>query len=150
MGTYVKNIADVKMIGRLVRNAEIKVLPSGTKMAEASIAINRNRKNKSGEWETETDYFDLVAWKEIADYMISNTKKGMLVQVDGRLKNRSWDTKDGQKRTIIEVMVNSISPIEPAPISKKPPTPATEARELPKKNEDDEKIYADNGDEIPF
>ena len=147
MGTYVKNIADVKMIGRLVRNAEIKVLPSGTKMAEASIAINRNRKNKSGEWETETDYFDLVAWKEIADYMISNTKKGMLVQVDGRLKNRSWDTKDGQKRTITEVMVNSIFPIESAPIAEKPPTPT---RELPKKNEDDEKIYADNGDEIPF
>ena len=149
MGTYVKNIADVKMIGRITRDAEQKFLPSGVAKAETSIAINRSRKNKAGEWETETDYFNLIAWKEVSEYVVANIKKGMLVQVDGRLKNRSWDTKDGQKRTITEVMVNSIVPIESVPIAEKPPTPATEARELPKKS-DDEKIYADNGDEIPF
>ena len=61
----VENFADVKMIGRITRDAEQKFLPSGVAKAETSIAINRSRKNKAGEWETETDYFNLIAWTDV-------------------------------------------------------------------------------------
>jgi single-strand DNA-binding protein len=114
MGNYIKNVAEVKLIGRITRDLEQKFTPSGTARVSMSVAINKSRKGKNGEWETETDYFNVIAWGKEGEDMCSRIKKGMLVQVDGRLKNRSWE-KDGAKRTITEIIANTVVNIGQAP-----------------------------------
>ena len=116
MGNYVKNVAEVKLIGRLTRDLEQKFIPSGASVVNTCIAINKSKKNKvSDEWETETDFFNIIIWGNVGEMALLEVKKGMLVQIDGRLKNRTWEKKDGTKSTITEVVANSISQIGSTP-----------------------------------
>lgn len=137
MGNYFKNIADVRMIGRIARDLEQKFIPSGKSVVNTCIAINKSKKNRvSGEWETETDFFNLVIWGNVGEMAILQIHKGMLVQIVGSLKNRTWEKKDGTKSTITEVFVNSISPIGSTP---------DVARE---DNKEESRVHID--EEIPF
>jgi len=102
------NINQVTIVGRLTRDPELKSLPSGMKIVNASIATSRTHKNKAGEKTEEVEFHNIVAFDKTAEIMGQYLKKGQLVGITGRLKTSSWDGEDGKKRYRTEIMVEQM------------------------------------------
>ncbi len=98
----------VQLIGNLGNDPEIIMLDSGKKLAKFSIATNESYTNKQGERITQTDWHALVAWGKTADIVEKYVFKGKEIAVEGKLTTRSYDTKEGQKRYVTEVVVNEL------------------------------------------
>jgi single-strand DNA-binding protein len=98
----------VTLIGNLGNNPEIKVLDNNKRVARLSVATNETYKNKSGEKVTETTWHNVVAWGPLASIIEKFLKKGSEVCLEGKLVNRSWTDKEGQKRYTTEVLVHNV------------------------------------------
>ncbi|MBI3975936.1 MAG: single-stranded DNA-binding protein [Armatimonadetes bacterium] len=96
----------VILIGRLTRDPELRYVPSGQPVASFSLAVDRPFTNQAGE--RETDFIDIVAWRKLADQVSQHLSKGRLVAVEGRLQIRSYETQDGQKRKVAEVVADAV------------------------------------------
>ncbi len=95
------------LIGNLGRDAETKFTPSGASVTRFSIATTRNWQDKaSGEWKEETNWTNIVMWR--AEKLATYLTKGKRVYVEGRLENRSYEDKDGQKKYATEVIVDEL------------------------------------------
>ncbi|MFH1287463.1 MAG: single-stranded DNA-binding protein [bacterium] len=98
----------VFLIGRLTRDPDLRFIPSGTAVVNFGIAVNRLYKTTSGEKKEEVCYVNIVAWKKLAELCGEHLKMGSPVLVEGRLQSKSWETKDGQKRSNLEVVADKI------------------------------------------
>ncbi len=98
----------VNLIGNLGMTPEIKSLDGGQKLAKVSIATNETYKNNKGEKVTETQWHNLVAWGKVAEILEKYTKVGSKVAVEGKLVNRQYTDKAGQKRQSTEVQLSEI------------------------------------------
>jgi single-strand DNA-binding protein len=98
----------VQLIGNLGNAPEIKNTETGKKLARFSIATNENYRNAKGEKVTETTWHNLVAWGKVADLAEKFLLKGTEVVIEGKLINRSYTDKDGNKKYISEVQVNEL------------------------------------------
>lgn len=98
----------VQLIGNLGNNPEVKTLDGGKKVARFSVATNESYRNIKGEKVTETQWHTLVAWGKVADIAEKFLQKGSEVAIEGKLINRSYNDKDGNKKYITEVQVNEI------------------------------------------
>ncbi|MBT8212774.1 MAG: single-stranded DNA-binding protein [Acidimicrobiia bacterium] len=99
----------VTLVGNLVEDPELRFTPSGVAMAKVRFAVNR-RYQVNGEWQEETSFFGGTCWREMAENVAESLQKGGRVIVTGRLEQRSWETADGDKRSIIEVRIDDIGP----------------------------------------
>lgn len=101
----------VTLIGNVTRDPEMRFLNSGVGIATFGVAVSKRRKNEAGQWEDgETEFYDVVAWRELAENVAESITKGQRVVVVGRLSQRSWETDDGQKRSKIEVVADEVGP----------------------------------------
>ena len=98
----------VQLIGNLGNAPEIKNTDSGKKLARFSIATNETFHNTKGEKVTETTWHNLVAWGKLADIAEKYLHKGTEVVIEGKLINRSYNDKSGNKKNISEVQVNEM------------------------------------------
>lgn len=98
----------VQLIGNLGNAPEVKTTESGKKLARFSVATNESYRNASGEKVTETTWHNLVAWGKVAEIAEKFLTKGKEVAIDGKLINRSYTDKDGNKKYITEVQVNEL------------------------------------------
>ena len=98
----------VQLIGNLGNDPEIVNLESGKKLAKFSIATNESYKNAKGEKVVDTQWHNIVAWGKTADIIEKYVNKGKEVAIEGKLTTRSYDTKDGEKRYITEVVCNEL------------------------------------------
>ena len=98
----------VQLIGNLGNDPEIITLDSGKKLAKFSLATNEYYKDADGQKQTKTDWHNLVAWNKTAEIIENYVTKGKEIAIEGRLTNRSWDDKDGNKRYSTEVVVNEL------------------------------------------
>jgi single-strand DNA-binding protein len=98
----------VQLIGHLGMNPEIKKLDSGIKKATFTMATNESFKNSQGEKVEDTQWHNLVAWDKKADIVESYLQKGNEVAIEGKLTNKSYEDKDGNKRYYTEIIVNDI------------------------------------------
>jgi single-strand DNA-binding protein len=98
----------VQLIGNLGNAPEVITLESGKKMARFSIATNESYRNAKGERMTETQWHNLVAWGKVAELVEKYLVKGKEVMIEGKLVNRSYNDKDGNKKYICEVQVNEL------------------------------------------
>ena len=98
----------VQLIGNLGNNPEIITLESGKKLAKFSIATNENYKNSKGEKVTDTQWHNVVAWNKTAEIIEKYLEKGSEVAIEGKLTTRSYETKEGEKRYITEVVCNEL------------------------------------------
>lgn len=94
---------DVRLVGRLTRDPEVRYTAKGQAVARLDIAVNRRYKDTSGEWREEATFVPVTVWRENAERCRERLKKGSPIYVEGRLRSTSWETKDGQKRTGLEV-----------------------------------------------
>lgn len=97
----------VILMGRLVADPELKTTQSGVSVTSFRIAVDRSYVKQGAE--RQADFFDIVAWRGSAEFVCRNFSKGSLIAVDGQLQSRQYQTKDGQNRTAIEVVAESIS-----------------------------------------
>ncbi|MDG1037329.1 MAG: single-stranded DNA-binding protein [Polaribacter sp.] len=98
----------VQLIGNLGNNPEIITLDSGKKLAKFSIATNESYKNASGEKVTDTQWHNVVAWNKTAEIIERYLEKGNEVAIEGKLTSRSYETKEGEKKYITEVVANEV------------------------------------------
>ena len=98
----------VQLIGNLGNDPEIINLESGKKLAKFTIATNENYKNASGEKVTDTQWHNIVAWGKTADIIEKYITKGKEIAIEGKLTSRSYETKEGEKRYITEVVCNEL------------------------------------------
>ncbi|MDP9145482.1 MAG: single-stranded DNA-binding protein [Actinomycetota bacterium] len=100
---------NVTLIGNLVDDPELRFTPSGVAMAKIRLAVNR-RWQKDGEWQEDTSFFTGTVWREQAESAAESLQKGARVIVTGRLEQRSWETDQGDKRSVVEVQIDEIGP----------------------------------------
>ena len=98
----------VQLIGNLGNNPEIITLESGKKLAKFSIATNESYKNAQGEKVTDTQWHNIVAWNKTADIVEKYVTKGKEIAIEGKLTSRSYETKEGEKRYVTEIVVNEL------------------------------------------
>ena len=94
---------DVRLVGRLTRDPEVRYTPKGQAVARLDVAVNRRFKDGTGEWREEATFCPVTVWREAAERCKEKLKKGSPIYVEGRLRSTSWETKDGQKRSGLEV-----------------------------------------------
>lgn len=100
----------VALIGRVVADPELRYTPSGVAVTTFTIAVDRRFKSESGE--KQTDFFDVVAWRQRAEFAANYLTKGRLIGVQGSLQQRSWVQQDGQKRSKIEVVADNLQGLD--------------------------------------
>ena len=98
----------VQLIGNVGNEPEITNLESGNKVAKFSIATNESYKDSKGEKVTNTQWHNIVAWGKIAEIVEKYVGKGKEVALEGKLTSRSYETKEGEKRYVTEVVVDEI------------------------------------------
>ena len=96
----------VILIGNLGRDPEVRRLENGAVVAKFSVATNENYKDKSGEWQTQTEWHDIVLWRSLAERAEQQLKKGSQVYIEGKLTHRSWQDQEGNNRRTTEVVAN--------------------------------------------
>lgn len=96
----------VILIGNLGRDPEVRRLENGAVVAKFSVATNESYKDKAGEWQTQTEWHDVVVWRMLAERAESQLKKGSQVYVEGKLTHRTWQDQDGNNRKTTEVLAN--------------------------------------------
>lgn len=102
---------NVTLVGNITRDPELRFLPNGTANATFGLAVNRRWQNRqTNEWEEKVSFFNVVCWREMAENAASSLNKGTRVLVTGRLEQRSWETDQGEKRSVVEVVADEIGP----------------------------------------
>ncbi len=94
------------LIGRLVQDPELRYTPGGVAVANFTLAVDRPFVNQKGE--RETDFIRVVTWRKLAEICAGNLTKGRLVAVEGRLQIRSYDDREGIRRTAAEVVAGNV------------------------------------------
>ncbi len=102
------NLNKVFLLGNLTRDPELRHTAQGTSVANFSIAVNRTYKGNDGDFKKETSYFNIIVWGRIGENCAKYLSKGRPVLVEGRLQNRTYETQDGQKRTVTEIVADNV------------------------------------------
>lgn len=98
----------VFLIGNLTRPPELRYTPSGTAVADLRMAVNRNYTTQGGEKREDTCFLTVVVWGKQAESCGEYLDKGSPILVEGRLQTRDWEAKDGQKRTVTEIVAERV------------------------------------------
>jgi len=104
-------MGQVTIVGNLTDDPELRYTPNGAAVAKFRVAVNRRYKDQSGEWKDgDTSYFTVNAWRTLAENVAESLTRGANVIVVGRLQQRSWETQEGDKRTVIEIEADEVGP----------------------------------------
>ncbi|MBI2252158.1 MAG: single-stranded DNA-binding protein, partial [Armatimonadetes bacterium] len=98
------------LIGRVTADPELRYTPSGKPVVNFVIAVDRP---KNADGKKEADFVTIVAWQKLAEICANYLNKGKLIAIDGRLQVRSFETQDGQKRKVYEVVANNMQMLSP-------------------------------------
>jgi single-strand DNA-binding protein len=102
----------IMLIGHLGKDPDFNVTPEGTPVAKFTMAVNRYSKSGAGERKEETDWFNIVAWRQLAEICEKYLHKGSKVYIEGRLSQRKYTDKEGTQRTAIEVIANDMKMLD--------------------------------------
>jgi single-strand DNA-binding protein len=97
----------VVLIGRLGADPELRYTPNGTAVCNFTLAVQRDYTNSQGE--REVDWVDIVVWRKQAENCANHLEKGRLVAVDGRIQVRYYETNEGQRRKVTEIVANNVT-----------------------------------------
>jgi single-strand DNA-binding protein len=102
---------NVTLVGNVTREPELSYTNSGISKAVFGLAVNKRWQNKqTNEWEEEVSFFNIVCWRDMAENAAESLAKGTRVIVNGTLVQRSWETDEGQKRSVVEVLADEVGP----------------------------------------
>ena len=100
---------NVTLVGNLTRDPELRYSASGVGVASLGLAVNR-RWQQNNEWQEETSFFNVVAFGDLGENVAASLNKGNRVVVTGRLQQRSYESREGDKRSVVEVVADDVAP----------------------------------------
>ena len=103
----------IMLIGNLGRDPEMSYTNQGVAVTKFSLAVSRRTKSPTGDRVEETEWFNIVAWRQLAETCSQYLRKGMKVYVEGRLQQRKYAAQDGTQRTAIDVILNDMEMLTP-------------------------------------
>ena len=103
----------IMLIGNLGRDPELNVTSDGTPVTRFSLAVSRNYKTSSGEKREETEWFNIVAWRQLAETCERYLHKGSKVYIEGRVTQRKYTDKNGLERSTVDVIANDMEMLTP-------------------------------------
>ena len=103
-----RGLNKVMIIGRLGKDPEMRYTPSGRPVTTFNVATSRSWNTSDGERRKETEWFNVVAWSSLAEICNQYLVKGRQVYIEGRLQSRSWEDKEGNRHTSVEVVANEM------------------------------------------
>jgi single-strand DNA-binding protein len=103
----------IMLIGNLGRDPELNVTQEGTPVTKFTLAVNRNTKTSTGERKEETEWFNIVAWRQLAETCERYLHKGSKVYIEGRLQTRKYTDRNGVERTAIDVIASDMEMLTP-------------------------------------
>ena len=107
----------IMLIGNVGKDPELQVTSEGTLFTRFSLAVNRSYKSSSGEKVEETEWFNIVAWRQLAEICERYLHKGSKVYIEGRLTQRKYTDKEGIQRTTVDVIATDMEMLSPKPAS---------------------------------
>ena len=102
------SVNKVILVGRLGKDPEVKYTQGGTPVARFSLATDETWKDQAGEKQQRTEWHNIVAWSKLAEICGQYLTKGRLIYIEGRLQTRTWEDKDGNKRSTTEVRADNM------------------------------------------
>ncbi len=99
----------VTLVGNVTKDPELRYTTGGRGVASFGLAVNR-RYQVNGEWQEQVSFFNIVAWGDLGENAAASINKGNRVIVTGRLEQRSYETKEGEKRSVTEVIADELGP----------------------------------------
>lgn len=142
----------VFLMGNLTRDPELRYLTSGTAVANLRMAVNRRYRAQDGELKEEVCFITVVVWGKQAENCSQYLNKGRAIFVEGRLQTRSWETEDGQKRSVMEVRASRVQflnrPLTKEEVGGEAEMPVSEEETAVK--EDSQAIAGESTEEAPF
>lgn len=102
----------VTLIGNLGKDPEVKHFENGGSVARITLATNESYRDKEGNWQNQTEWHNVVAWRSLADRAEKELKKGSLVYVEGKLKTRQYKDNNGVDRYVTEVEAYTLRSLE--------------------------------------
>ncbi len=100
----------VTLVGNLVEDPELRFTTSGIPRANIRLAVNHRWRGANDEWQEETSFFSGTVWRQYAENVAESLQKGSRVIITGRLQQRSWESPDGDRRSVVEVRIDEIGP----------------------------------------
>jgi single-strand DNA-binding protein len=101
----------ITLVGNITDDPELRFTPGGAAVANFTIAVNRRQPGQGGGWEDKLDgFFRCNCWREMAENVAESLQKGMRIVVVGRLQQRSWEDQEGNRRSVVEVLVDEVGP----------------------------------------
>jgi len=141
------------LVGYVGNDPEVRYLDSGTPVANFRLATSENYTNKTGEKVTQTEWHNIVLWRGLAEVAEKYVKKGTQVFIEGRIRTRSWDDRDGNKRYTTEIVADSMQLLgkKGDTIVESAPAQSNTAESAPEtKSKEDFASDSDNTDDLPF
>lgn len=145
------------IMGRITRDLELKTTQSGVAVCQFCVAVDRNYQKK-GE-ERKADFFNVVAWREKAEFVCKHFGKGRMILIEGEMQTRQYTDKNGNPATWYEVIVDNIyftgeksaRQEPPAELPPEPPAPSSSAQtELPSPGAAAQASFGNESDDYPF
>ena len=99
----------VTLVGNITRDPELRYTTGGRGVASFGLAVNR-RYQQNGEWQEDTSFFNVVAWGDLGENSAASLNKGARIVVTGRLQQREYETREGEKRNVVEVIADDLGP----------------------------------------
>lgn len=124
----------ITIMGRLTKDPELRKTTNGTSVATLSVAVDRDFDREK------TDFFNVVAWRNTAEFVAKNFSKGRAICVHGRLKTRKWTDKNGNSRTEYEIVADSVYFADSKPSGKNEAMRTTAPQEFYEMQEEDEEL----------
>jgi single-strand DNA-binding protein len=135
-----RGLNKVMIIGHLGRDPEMRYTPSGRPVTTFSVATSRSWSTVDGERHQETEWFNVVAWGNLAEICKQYLTKGQQVYVEGRLQTRKWEDKEGNKHSSVEIVANEMMMLgerREATTNNHQQAEEAEAAEMPTTDEDE-------------
>jgi len=138
----------VILVGNLGKDPEVRYLDSGVAVANFTLATTENYKNKQGERVSQTEWHNIVLWRGLAEVAEKWLKKGSSIYVEGKIRNRKWEDKDGNTRYNTEVLADNMTMLgsrnSSTELNSNVDNSNNSSEKLPNSNE------FDNSDDLPF
>jgi len=141
------------LVGNVGKDPEVRHLEGGTSVARFTLATSDTYKNKAGEQVKNTEWHNIVAWRQLAELAEKYIRKGSQIYVEGKITNRQYDDKEGNKRYISEIVADNIRLLGRKEDSSAPPAynaPARNQHDQVPVNPPEEQDLSAEGDDLPF
>ncbi|MCB9309245.1 MAG: single-stranded DNA-binding protein [Lewinellaceae bacterium] len=102
----------VILVGHLGKDPDVRTLENGTKVGSFTVATNENYRDKNDQWQSITEWHNVVVWRYQAEKAERELKKGSLVFIEGKITHRKYQTSDGQERFITEIVASTINALD--------------------------------------